>query len=336
MDHPRPRYAYDLRFEDIEQLLDRPAATVIYRQLYQERRRHSPQIDRLLDVADLDQVAPLTRDRVEHGSRSTKYLFGLADPGAIEAVRIRRRTGRTACVSSQVGCAFGCRFCASGKLGLQRHLSSGEIVQQVLELGEGINRIVFMGIGEPLHNDEQVLRAIRTLRDRRGLGIRTSGITISTIGIPRALRRLREEHLKINLTISLHATTDEVRHQLIPGARSVSIEEVIDTSQRWAERHNRTVTYVYLLLPGVNDADADADRLLGLLHQRRARVNLMRWNPVLGGDAFRRVDDRRLTTFKERLARAGVPTVVRDTQGQDIEAACGQLWLRDVDDRRRR
>lgn len=321
---------YDLSFDDIAQLLDQRAAAVIFRQLYHQQRRHSPQIDRLLDAADLDHVAPLSRQQVERGRMSTKYLFGLPDGGAIEAVRIRRRTGMTACVSSQVGCAFGCHFCASGKLGLQRQLRSGEIVQQVLELGRSVNRIVFMGIGEPLHNYDQVLRAIRTLRDRRGLGLRTSGITISTIGIPARLRRLREEHLQINLTISLHATTDDVRHGLIPGARAFTIEEVIEASQSWAERHNRTVTYVYLLLPGINDTDSDADRLIGLLRGRRARVNLMRWNPVLGGDQFRRIDDDRLSWFRRRLDGARVPTVVRDTQGKDIDAACGQLWLRDV------
>ncbi len=322
---------YDLQFDDVERLLDRPAASTVFHQLYRERRRHSPEIARLVAAAGLDRVAPLARNEVEHGRMSTKYLFGLADAGAIEAVRIRRRTGMTACVSSQVGCAFGCRFCASGKLGLQRHLRSGEIVQQVLELGTKVNRLVYMGIGEPLHNYEQVLRSIRTLRDRRGLGLKTSGITISTIGIPKQLRRLREEHLKINLTISLHATTDEVRHQLIPGARAVRLDEVVAQSQSWADRHNRTVTYVYLLLPGVNDTDDDIDRLIGLLQGRRARVNLMRWNPVLGGDQFRRVDDHRLMTFKHQLEHARIPTVVRDTQGKDIDAACGQLWLRDMD-----
>lgn len=325
-----PRNVYDLGFDEVEGLVGARTATVVFRQLYGERRRTSPQIDRLLDAAGLETSAALGRHHVEDGSTSTKFVFGLPDGGAIEAVRIRRRTGMTACVSSQVGCAFGCTFCASGRLGLQRQLRSGEIVQQALELGPRINRLVFMGIGEPLHNYDEVLRAIRILRDRRGLGLRSSGVTISTIGIPKRLRQLREEHLKINLTISLHATTDEVRHQLIPGARAFSIEEVVEASQRWADRHNRTVTYVYLLLPGINDRDADADRLVAMLRGRRARVNLMRWNPVLGGPTFRRVDDRRLTSFKQRLVRHEVPTVVRDTQGRDIDAACGQLWLRDA------
>lgn len=324
------RTVHDLGFDEVEAHLGPRAAAVVYCQIYTERRRATPQIARLIDAADLATSQAVTRHHVEAGSTSTKFVLGLPDGAAIEAVRIRRRTGMTACVSSQVGCAFGCTFCASGRLGLQRQLRAGEIVQQVLELGPRINRVVFMGIGEPLHNYAEVLRAIRILRDRRGLGLKSSGITISTIGIPKRLRQLREEHLKLNLTISLHATTDEVRHQLIPGAEAFAIDDVIGTSQRWAERHNRTVTYVYLLLPGINDTDADADRLAGMLQRRRARVNLMRWNPVLGGPTYRRVDDRRLTRFKHRLERQHVPTVVRDTQGRDIDAACGQLWLREL------
>jgi 23S rRNA (adenine2503-C2)-methyltransferase len=331
-DHGPPSTTERLRppVRDIEELLDAETAGRIYRQLYRDRHPVSPDVDRLLQHDDTQAVRPLVRHEVEDGRMSTKFLFALPDGSGIEAVRIRRRTGMTACVSSQVGCAFGCTFCASGRLGLQRHLRAGEIVQQVLELGPRINRVVFMGIGEPLHNYDQVLRAIRILRDRRGLGLPTSGITISTIGVPKRLRQLREEHLKVNLTISLHATTDEVRHQLIPGARSFSIDDVVGSADRWAARHNRRVTFVYLLLPGVNDTDRDADRLGGLLSPQRAHVNLMRWNPVLGGPTYQRVDDARLGRFKGRLERTGLDVVVRDTQGHDIDAACGQLWLRDV------
>jgi 23S rRNA (adenine2503-C2)-methyltransferase len=326
---PRPS-VYDLDFDTIAAATDHATATRIYRQLYRERRRTSPDLDRVRADLDLADSVPLRRVDTTPGRMSTKVLFALPDGNAIETVRIRRRTGMTACVSSQVGCAFGCTFCASGKLGLERHLRAGEIVQQVLELGPKVNRIVFMGIGEPLHNDDQVLAAIRILRDRRGLGLKTSGITISTIGIPAKLRRLREEHLKINLTISLHATTDETRRQLIPGARTTTIADVIDASQSWAHRHNRTVTYVYLLLPGINDTEDDARRLATLLADAKARINLMRWNPVLGGDTYRRVDDRGLTSFKRRLENGHLDVTVRDTQGRDIDAACGQLWLREL------
>jgi 23S rRNA (adenine2503-C2)-methyltransferase len=327
---PRPSL-YDLDHRSIAEATDGPTADAAYRYLYRDRHTDGPLLRTVAEATGATPIPPLRRVATTPGRTSTKDLFALSDGGAIESVRIRRRTGTTACVSSQVGCAFGCTFCASGKLGLERHLRAGEIVQQVLELGPRINRVVFMGIGEPLHNYARVLAAIRILRDRRGLGLRTSGITISTIGIPRRLTQLREEHLKVNLTISLHATTDEVRHRLIPGARGFAIQDVVAASQRWARRHNRRVTYVYLLLPGVNDHPADADRLIALLPGPLARVNLMRWNPVLGGDAYRRIDDRGLGRFKRRLERAGVDTVVRDTQGKDIDAACGQLWLRQVE-----
>ncbi len=162
-----------------------------------------------------------------------------------------------------------------------------------------------MGIGEPLNNYEQVMKAIRILRDRRGMNFPTTGITLSSIGIPKALAQLREEHLAINLTISLHATTQEVRDRLIPGSRKHDINEVIARASSWAERHNRIVTFVYLVLPGINDTLADAKRLAGLMNKRRARVNLMRWNPV-DGIALDRTSDRSLGLFREMLDRAGV------------------------------
>jgi 23S rRNA (adenine2503-C2)-methyltransferase len=319
---------YDLSYDTLATTLGHLVATRVYRQLYVQRRRSGNDLEQVIAATDVTDAAPLRRLHVTPGRMSTKYLFALPDGGAIEAVRIRRRTGMTACVSSQVGCAFGCTFCASGKLGLQRQLRAGEIVQQVLELGPRINRIVFMGIGEPLHNYDQALAAIRILRDRRGLGLATSGITISTIGIPKRLRQLREEHLKINLTISLHATTDALRHQLIPGARGFALHDAIDASQSWARRHNRPVTYVYLLLPGINDTPADARRLGDLLDGSMARINLMRWNPILGGNTYGRIDDRGLTDFKRQLEHGGLDVTVRDTQGLDVDAACGQLWLR--------
>ncbi len=271
-------------------------------------------------------LTPLGRER---GEASEKFLFGLADGRAIESVLIRRHDGFTACISSQVGCAFACRFCASGQAGLKRHLTPGEIVEQVVRLGGRVNRIVFMGIGEPLANYDNVMKAIRILRDRRGMDFPTTGITVSTIGIPEALRRLREEHLALNLTISLHATTQETRDRLVPGARRHRLEDVVNAALSWADRHNRVATFAYLLLPGVNDAPDDARRLCAMLAGKKARVNLMRWNAV-EGIGLPGTDERRLGTFRDRLTRGGVAAVVRDTRGRDIDAACGQLWLRDL------
>lgn len=321
------RSVYDLSFDEVVAATGDAVAAVVYRQLYAERRLKSPEVESLVAATGLTRPSALRRSAVNSGHMTSKYLFDLPSGDAIEAVRIRRRTGMTACVSSQVGCGFGCAFCASGRLGLRRHLLPGEIVQQVMELGQRINRVVFMGIGEPLHNYDNVLKAIRILGDRRGLDMSTAGMTISTIGLPEGLKRLREEHLKINLTISLHATTDELRHDLIPGSKGHEIEEIVARSQSWAVRHNRVPTYVYLVLPGLNDSPADVARLRAWFKGQPARVNLMRWNPVGGGRQFKRVDDRTLGRFKSGLTAAGIPTVVRDTQGKDIEAACGQLWL---------
>ncbi|WP_370676994.1 23S rRNA (adenine(2503)-C(2))-methyltransferase RlmN [Pleomorphomonas sp. PLEO] len=275
------------------------------------------------------QLRGLNRIGHDKGGRSEKMLFALRDGYAVESVLIRRRDGHTACISSQVGCAFACRFCASGQAGLKRNLDAAEIVEQVVQLGAKVNRIVFMGIGEPLNNYDQVMKAIRILRDRQGMNFPTTGITLSTIGIPKALKRLREEHLAINLTISLHATTQDTRGRLLPGTRSHAIDEVVERALAWAHRHNRPVTFVYLVLPGINDSAADADRLAAMLENTPARVNLMRWNPVDGID-LERTPDRSLVRFKRRLELARVPVVVRDTQGRDISAACGQLWLRDL------
>lgn len=323
---PKTPSVFDFTYEDLATRIGEDAALEAFQHVYARRTAVPERVASVLEAAGIRDGGLRLVDQ-STGSMTTKRVFALSDGSAIETVMIKRRTGYTACVSSQVGCAMGCRFCASGRLGLKRHLSSGEIIEQVLGLGPSINRIVFMGIGEPLHNYDQVMRAIRTLRDRRGAGFKTGGITISTIGVPKGLRRLREEHVKINLTVSLHATLDVDRHRLIPGSRKDSVGDVVALSQSWAERHGRPVTYVYLLLPGINDSEADAKRLVRWFRGRPARVNLMRWNPVEGGDVYQRIDDKSLGRFRTRLASGGVPAVVRDTQGRDIEAACGQLWL---------
>ena len=325
---PPPTFALNLTADDFDALNAGSEARVAYRDLFCPHTDLPRALRNWSDTQGV-QLRSLRKIAHERGGRSQKVLFGLHDGYAVESVLIRRHDGHTACISSQVGCAFACQFCASGQAGLKRNLSAGEIVEQVVQLGPKVNRIVFMGIGEPLNNYEQVMKAIRILRDRRGMDFPTTGITLSTIGIPKALAQLREEHLAINLTISLHATTQEVRDRLIPGSRKHDINEVIARASSWAERHNRIVTFVYLVLPGINDTLADAKRLAGLMNKRRARVNLMRWNPV-DGIALDRTSDRSLGLFREVLERASVPVVVRDTQGRDISAACGQLWLRDL------
>lgn len=322
---PEP-FALDLGSDAFDALSTEPQIT--YRELFAPHDDLPKPLRRWATAHDIAPRALTRRDR-QLGGTSEKHLFGLRDGYAVESVLIRRRDGFTACISSQVGCAFACRFCASGQAGLKRNLSPGEIVEQVVRLRPRVNRIVFMGIGEPLNNYDNVLAAIRILRDRRGLDFPTTGITVSTIGIPKGLKALREEHLALNLTISLHATTDETRGRLIPGARKHAIADVVGGALSWARRHNRTVTFVYLLLPGINDAEADLARLIGMFRGQPARLNLMRWNEV-DGLGFARISDIRLMQFRAGLERAGIPAVVRDTQGSRIDAACGQLWLRDL------
>ncbi|MCY1745067.1 23S rRNA (adenine(2503)-C(2))-methyltransferase RlmN [Ensifer sp. SL37] len=325
---PEARLALDLTAAEFDALNAGEDAGVSYRDLFWPHAELPRALRNWADTSGL-RLRGLNRITLKRGGLSRKLLFGLPDGYAVESVLIRRRDGHTACISSQVGCAFACQFCASGQAGLRRNLLAGEIVEQVVQLGPKVNRIVFMGIGEPLNNYDQVMKAIRILRDRRGCDFPTTGITISTIGIPKALKQLREEHLGMNLTISLHATTQEIRDRLIPGARKHDIAEVISRALSWAARHNRTVTFVYLILPGINDTPTDPTRLARMLAGQRARVNLTRWNPV-DGIAIDRTPDRSLRMFRSELERAHVPVVVRDTQGRDISAACGQLWLRDI------
>lgn len=324
-----PCQALGLTAAEFEQLNSQSPHPIAYRELFSWRSAPSRRVSHWAQSHGL-QLNSLRKLSQTRGGRSTKFLFGLPDGYAVETVRIQRQDGQTACVSSQVGCAFACQFCASGQAGLKRNLTAAEMVEQVIQLGPQVNRLVFMGIGEPLNNYEQVLRAIRILRDRTGRNFSTRGMTISTIGIPKMLERLREEHLALNLTISLHATTQAMRDQLIPGTRKHPLPEVLAAALAWAERHQRVVTFAYLLLPGLNDSPEDAGRLAQMLQQQRARVNLMRWNPV-SGVPFARIADAQLVTFKNTLERAGVPVVVRDTQGRDITAACGQLWLRNLE-----
>jgi 23S rRNA (adenine2503-C2)-methyltransferase len=254
-----------------------------------------------------------------------KYLFELNDGCKIETVCIRRKTGITACVSTQVGCAVRCVFCASGKNGLIRNLTDTEIVQQILSVRERVNRIVFMGIGEPLHNYASLIKSIHVLRDRNGLNFPTGGITISTVGPVSGLKKLREEHLKIQLVLSLHATTQAVRDRLIPGMKNNNIEETVNAILSYSIRHNRKITIAYLLLPGVNDSLEDKKRLARWFSGKNVRINLIPLNKTIGNCQF--VTQNRLRSFKKDLEKLGLEVTVRESHGRNIQAACGQLAI---------
>lgn len=247
-----------------------------------------------------------------------------------ECVMIPADERRTACISSQVGCPVGCTFCASGLGGLDGNLTAGRIVEQVWRLnrdlhalGERISNVVFMGMGEPLANYEHVLRAIRILNAPWGLGIGARKITVSTVGLPKQIRRLAQEDLQLNLALSLHAPDDELRQRLIPWGK-VPIDELLNACQDYFRQTGREITLEYVLLEGVNMRPEHALRLAGIAARLRANVNLLRYNPV-PGLPYVRPSAEAAYDFQQRLRVRGCNAHIRTSRGQDIAAACGQL-----------
>lgn len=254
---------------------------------------------------------------------TVKYLFKLLDGNYIETVSISRRGGTTLCISTQVGCAVKCVFCESGKYGLIRNLSTMEIIAQYRMVKEKTNRIVFMGMGEPLHNYKNLIEAIHILRDRGGINFPTEGITISTVAPLRQMRLLREEHIKVQLTVSLHATTQKTRNYLIPNMSIYPLAEVVKSIVSYSERHSRTVVVAYMPLCGINDSVADAMRLVRWFTGKRIRINLLPYN--FTGAEIVAPTKCRLAGFKRMLEEGGMEVTIRESMGESIYAACGQL-----------
>jgi 23S rRNA (adenine2503-C2)-methyltransferase len=274
------------------------------------------------------------------GSKDTtqKFLFRLRDQNLIESVLIpaspalygQRSDRRTICVSSQVGCAYGCKFCASGLEGFSRNLLANEIVDQLIAVedaaGEKIDNVVFMGMGEPLANFENVMRAIRIINADWGLGIGARHITVSTSGLAPQIRKLAEEPLQIRLAVSLHGATDEVRSRIMPINRRYNIETLLLACDYYRAHKKQRVTFEYILIADVNDSDEQA-RLLSR-HARRlsAKVNLIPYNSV-SGLPWTRPSEKRQEKFLSILRAERIPATLRREKGHDIEAACGQLRL---------
>ena len=278
----------------------------------------------------LPQLCPERVARSADGTR--KLLFRLDEGYAIESVLIPDPPRLTLCISSQAGCGMGCSFCATARLGLQRHLEPHEIVGQVmaaesvLEAGESITNIVLMGMGEPLHNYDNVVAALEILSAPWGLAISARRITVSTVGLlPQMARLVRETN--VNLAVSLSATTDEQRARLMPVNRKYPLERLMALCRSLPIAQRRRITFEYVMLAGVNDSAGDADRLVKLLHGIRAKVNLIPFNPFPGA-AVTRSGDAVIEAFRQRLLAAGVLATVRRSRGQDIDAACGQLAAR--------
>lgn len=246
-----------------------------------------------------------------------------------ECVMIPSDDRRTACISSQVGCPVGCRFCASGLGGLDGNLTAGQIVQQVWQLQQlrGVGRItnvVFMGMGEPLANFDAVTRALRTLAAPWGMGLSARRITVSTVGLPSQIRRLADIDLPITLAISLHAPNDTVRRRIIPWAEFVTIEQLTDAGRHYFNQTGREVTLEYILLGGINDQPEHARELAVVAKRLRSNINLIRFNEVTGLP-YDRPEDAGVHRFQNILRRSGINTHIRASRGRDIAAACGQL-----------
>ncbi|HET6249994.1 MAG TPA: 23S rRNA (adenine(2503)-C(2))-methyltransferase RlmN [Tepidisphaeraceae bacterium] len=260
-----------------------------------------------------------------------KLLLTWENGANAETVLIPDGPRRTACVSSQVGCPVGCKFCASGVNGVKGNLAAAQIVEQIFRLNEllapkkeRINHVVFMGMGEPLANYANVIQAIRVLHDLQGFNIGARKITISTVGVPQKMRALANEDLPLNLAISLHAPNEELRKQLIPWAEHFALEDILEAARHYFDRTGREVTLEYILLSGVNDQPQHARELARLCKTLRANVNLIRYNEVTGLP-FQRPNGDDVMRFQEVLRNAGVNAHVRKSRGRDIDAACGQL-----------
>ncbi|MSR40487.1 MAG: 23S rRNA (adenine(2503)-C(2))-methyltransferase RlmN [Phycisphaerales bacterium] len=246
-----------------------------------------------------------------------------------ETVMIPTEDRKTACVSSQVGCPVGCAFCASGIGGLDGNLTAGQIVEQVWRLArlEGVDRIsnvVFMGMGEPLANFAAVTEAIRTINAPWGMGVGARKITVSTVGLPAAIRKLCTFEIPITLALSLHAPNDELRRKIIPWAEYATIKELLEACDEWFRKTGREITLEYILLGGFNDRRDHAIELAALANSLRANVNLIRYNEVKGMP-FNRPEDGIVQRFQELLRELGVNAHIRASRGRDIAAACGQL-----------
>nr|MBC7244318.1 23S rRNA (adenine(2503)-C(2))-methyltransferase RlmN [Chloroflexota bacterium] len=285
------------------------------------------------DLAIIQPLLPLETLTSADGL-TTKVLLQLQDGETIESVLMHYEGRHTVCLSTQVGCALGCPFCATGQSGFKRNLSSGEIVGQVLyfaqqlrERGATVTNVVFMGMGEPLANYEATLHAIRVLNDHRGFNLGARRFTISTVGLVPGIRRLAQEELSVGLAISLHAANDKLRDHLVPINKRYPLAELLAACQEYVQRTGRRVSFEYALIQGVNDDPKQARELGQLLRGLLCHVNLIPLNPT-GECDYQPSTRQRIFAFRRELNRMGIANTVRLGRGIDIQAGCGQLRSR--------
>lgn len=314
-------------------------ATQIYSWLYQKRVKN---IDDMSDVSasfreNLKEsysieLPTVIKEQVSYDG-TIKLLLELEDKSSVETVLMRYDYGNAICVSSQVGCNMGCKFCASGLIKKQRDLEASEMIMQVMKMqeyldkegkGERVSHIVIMGSGEPFDNYEKVMRFIRIANEQKGLAIGARHITVSTSGIAPKIVTYSKEGLQVNLAISLHASNDETRNKLMPINKAYPLEKLFNAIREYCINSDRRVTIEYILLKGINDSLNNADELTKLLKGIFAYVNLIPYNEVEENE-FKRSDKQAVRAFYERLKNNGVNVTIRKEFGTDIDAACGQL-----------
>lgn len=272
----------------------------------------------------------LVRRQVSKLDQTEKFLFELSDESRIETVLMREEKRVTVCISTQVGCALNCIFCATGKSGFERNLSAGEIVDQIIAVrghlkeNEKITNIVIMGMGEPLLNYENVVKAIRIIQSELGLSLSARKITLSTAGIVPGIRQLADEGLKIKLALSLNAPDDELRRKLMPITGKYLLPDVLEALRYYAKRTDIRITFEYILIKGVNDSEEQALKLAKLVRGIPCKINLIPYNPIKGCP-YEKPDQETMQAFRDILYPRAPAVTLRKSKGADIQAACGQL-----------
>ena len=330
-----------MALDEVEQALERLGSPRFHaRQIFQWiHKRGVTEFARMTDLsrelrARLEGSFRIDTPDVRRAERSSdgtaKFLLRLSDGKQIETVYIPDTPAHTFCLSTQVGCAMRCAFCLTGRMGIDRNLTAGEIAGQVRVLARELGmldtrfNIVLMGMGEPLHNYDETMKALHILADRHGLNVSPRRVTLSTVGVLPALERLATEPLMPNLAISLHSTTEDQRDMLVPINRKYGLKELLDACRRFPVKRRERITFEYVMLENVNDTPEDARRLVKLLNGIRGKVNLLPLNEA-AGIPFERPSEDRVNAFARILAERGVTVSVRKSRGRDIRAACGQL-----------
>lgn len=337
---------FDLSYEQLQDViindLKQPSFRVnqiwsgVYKNLWSKPEEFSniPKTlrDQLFDLFEFQPMIPI-QSMKSNDNETEKILFQLQDKKAIETVLMKYDQRRTLCISTQAGCAMGCVFCATGQMGFKRHLTAGEIVEQVLFYarqlkanGEKVTNIVLMGMGEPFHNYDATMRAIDLLGDPNGFGLGARRFTISTVGLVPMIKRFADEKRQVNLAISLHAVDDSERSSLMPVNKKYTIQDIIDACKYYLEKTNRRITFEWALIAGKNDSEQTAQKLANLLKGLICHVNAIPLNPT-SQSIYQASDKEQTIRFQKVLEKNGIPCTIRLRRGIDIQAGCGQLAI---------